>query len=225
MPIFPDRQEIDWDGLFTLFLTLLVVGMGLGLPLLITYIHALRTARASSCETRSDASLLVFGKRLLNGQIDSDYRRRLDKTLELIEQNPKRIVILLGGSPPNERRSEAMAGLNYLEVKGIKNRSAIQLEEGSRNTLENLRQARTMLQSTRPGPTALITNRYHLARSRMIANSLGLKHVLCPAESRFTLTPAVLGKLMFETFYILWFTTGKTWARMTGNERMLNRVT
>ncbi|MEN8168238.1 MAG: YdcF family protein [Pseudomonadota bacterium] len=225
MPIVPDHQEIDWDALFTLLLTLLVIGLGIGLPMLISYLHALRTASASICDTRHGSSLLVFGKRLRRGVVDSDYRGRLDKTLELMAQDPKRTVILLGGSPRSEHLSEAMAGLSYLKAKGIEHGGTIQLEERSRNTLENLRQARQMLQSTNSGPTVLITNRYHLARSRMIANSLGLKHILCPAEARFVLTPAVVGRLAFEAFYILWFTTGKSWARMIGSERMLKRVT
>ncbi|MEN8179449.1 MAG: YdcF family protein [Pseudomonadota bacterium] len=225
MPSDPDHQGIDWDGLFTFFLTLLVVGFGAGLPLLITYLYALRISQASVCGAKKDSSLLVFGKRLVNDSVDLDYRVRLDKAQELIVQNPQRRVILLGGSPQDERLSEAMAGLNYLETKGVENHDSIQLEEGSRNTLENLRHAREMLQSKNHHPVILITNRYHLARSRMIASSLGIENVLSPAESRFFFGFSVMGKLLFEAFYILWFTTGKSWARMTRNERMLNRVT
>ncbi len=221
----PEPQGIDWDSLFTFFLTLVVVMFGLGLPLFVTYLHALRIAITSRCRTQHRACLLVFGKRLTNGVVDQDYRLRLDKAAELIEQDPDRSVILLGGTPRSEQVSEARTGLNYLKEKGVDGLSGILLEEGSRNTLENLRHARKILQSTDSSPTLLITNRYHLARSRMIASSLGIKHALCPAEASFPFTPSVMGRLVFEAFYILWFTAGKTWARLTGNQRMLRRVT
>lgn len=225
MSLDPDPKGVDRDGLFTFLLTIPVVVLGLGLPLLITYLHALRIAMASHCHGRHGACLLVFGKRLVHGAVDRDYRLRLNKTHELIQQNPHRRVILLGGAPRTACLSEAMAGLNYLKEKGVEHADSIQLEEGSRNTLENLRHARNMLEAAGANTALLITNRYHLARSRMIAKSLGIEHTLCPAEASIQLTPSMMGKLLFESYYILWFSVGKIWARLTDNQRMLKRVT
>jgi uncharacterized SAM-binding protein YcdF (DUF218 family) len=173
----------------------------------------------------SGSCLLVFGKRLKQGSVDADYRLRLDRTAEFLAHDPQLRVILLGGAPMHEQISEAKAGLDYLKAKGAVSPDHIQLEERSRNTLENLRQARKILERENCADLILITNRYHLARSRMIANSLGLQHLLCPAEAAFSFTAPVLGKLVFEAFYMLWFNTGKTWARMIGSRRMLQRIT
>ncbi len=225
MSIEPGRHGIDWDGLFTFLLSLLLLVLALGLPLIFAYFHAMRIAMTSTCDEQADSSLLVFGKRLINTKIDQDYRLRLDKAAQLIANNPARNVILLGGSPCQDCLSEAMAGLTYLATKGLASHSNILLEEGSRNTLENLRQARKMLNSTAASPALLITNRYHLARVRMIADSLGIKTALCPAEISFSFTASGMAKLAFEAYYLLWFRVGKAWARLTGNARMLRRVT
>jgi len=225
MRIDQDYQGLDWDSLFTFLLTLLIIGGTLGLSLLVFYLHAWWIARSSHYDKPTDSCLLVFGKRLQQGSVDTDYRFRLDRTAGFLMQNSQTRVILLGGSPMHESLSEARAGLDYLEAKGLGSPERIRLEEHSRNTLENLRQARKILQKDNCRDLLLITNRYHLARSSMIANSLGLEHLICPAEAQFSLTGEVLGKLIFEAFYMLWFSTGKTWARLIGSQRMLKRVT
>ncbi|MDJ0805477.1 MAG: YdcF family protein [Gammaproteobacteria bacterium] len=225
MPVDPDPKGIDWDGIFTFLLTLLVVALSFGLLWFLTYLHTLNIARSSRCAGNRDAVLLVFGKRLQQDRIDHDYRLRLDKALELLSRNPKRSIILLGGSPGDGHLSEARAGQDYLEAAGLPEHSRIQLEEHSRNTLQNLKHARELLRALSTGPVLLITNRYHLARSRMIARSLAVEHDLCPAEATCDLRFSMMRRLVFEAFYILWFSTGKTWARLTRSERMLKRVT
>jgi hypothetical protein len=72
----------------------------------------------------------------------------------------------------------------------------------------------------------LITNRYHLARVAQMADSLSLPHHSCAAEGiGAALRPSWLARWPLEAFYVTWFATGKLWARLTGNQRMLARVT
>jgi len=70
----------------------------------------------------------------------------------------------------------------------------------------------------------LVSSRSHLARIGMIATSLGIPHRLWPAEDRFAPNAANLLALSTEAFYVLWFATGRGWARITRNRRMLARV-
>ncbi len=225
MYLDPDQQKIDWDGLWTLFLATLVVILGLGIPLIVSYLRVLTTARVATTQFIGDSWLLVFGKRLTNGSVDADYRMRLDKAAELVTQNQARVVVLLGGATHQGTISEAKAGLGHLSSMGITNRDNIVLEESSRNSLENLHYVRDILHSNKVGSVALISNRYHLARCQIIANSLGIKHVLCPAEERLSITPLLLWKMLIEAYYIIWFATGKAWATLTNNKRMLKRIT
>ena len=167
----------------------------------------------------------VFGKRLVAGAADNEYRLRLEKALQLIREQPERLVLLLGGASSAGATSEAKCGLLYLQQHDLPEQCNIRLEEQSKNTLDNLRNARHMLQREQIGQVALISNRYHLARCRLIANSLKIEHTLCAAESTWAFNPATLLKLLIEAAYIHWFVVGKNWARLIGNTRMLGRVT
>jgi uncharacterized SAM-binding protein YcdF (DUF218 family) len=223
----PVKRKIDFDGLFTLILTLLLISFTLFLPLLVVYFHTLRIARTQPGSITGVDNLFVFGKKLIDGNIDNEYKRRLDSAHGLITKNPQIRLILLGGAPREGGISEAQAGLDYLRSRGIDQKHKIQLEERSRNTLENLRHAQQLLfpDGIESTPIILVTNRYHLARSALIADSLGFTPVLYPADGEFPASSWDWGKLLKEAFYIFWFQTGKSWARIIRNQRMLDRVT
>ncbi len=223
----PVRRKIDFDGLFTLILTLLLISFTLFLPILVVYLRTLRIARAQPGSITGVDNLFVFGKKLIDGNIDNEYKRRLDSAYGLITTNPEIRLVLLGGTPSEGGISEAQAGLDYLRSRGIDQEHKIQLEERSRNTLENLRHAQQILfpDGIDSTPIILVTNRYHLARSALIADSLGFTPVLYPADSGFPASSWDWGKLLKEAFYILWFHTGKSWARVIRSRRMLDRVT
>jgi uncharacterized SAM-binding protein YcdF (DUF218 family) len=223
MQFDPEQGKIDWDGLFTFFLTLILLAATLGVALIISLRHVYRIARDATCKSL-DNQLLVFGKRLDNGSIDQDYEKRLDKTVQLMREEEERQLLLLGGRPKGSTTSEAQAGQEWLTTQGI-DASRMTREEHSRNTLENLRHARVMLSEITNSRVTMISNRYHLPRIATIAGSLGIEHHLCACEAKFNLTPMTLFRLILEAWYILWFKTGRSWARITRNQRMLDRVT
>jgi uncharacterized SAM-binding protein YcdF (DUF218 family) len=126
---------------------------------------------------------------------------------------------LLGGRSPHRSVSEAEVGANYLVACGICS-SRIRCEDRSRHTLENLQQYRSTLAATETEPAALVTSRFHLARASMMARGLDIPHCLCAAESRLSIGWPMLQ----EAFLIHWYVTGRTFARWTGNTRMLARI-
>jgi uncharacterized SAM-binding protein YcdF (DUF218 family) len=222
MQFDPEKGNVDWDGLLTFILTLLLLPVTLGIPLLVSMRYVIVTAREAACES-GDRQLLVFGKRLIRGAVDQDFQRRLSKTAALMREDENRQLLLLGGSA-KDGISEAEAGQAWLVAAGI-DASRMTREERSQNTLENLRHARVMLNRTRDSKVTLISNRYHLPRIATIAESLGIEHSLCACEGQFVLTPSLIFRLILEAWYILWFKTGRSWARLTHNQRMLDRVT
>jgi uncharacterized SAM-binding protein YcdF (DUF218 family) len=161
---------------------------------------------------------LVFGKKLRHGAVDDDFRCRLERLLQL----PRRPTILLGGETGGPV-SEAGAGRDWLLRRGF-DVAGLHLEESSRNTLENLKNARRMLASGRGGAVVIVSNRYHLKRCAVLAGNLGFSFDLCAAEDRFRWDASSVGKCLGEAFYLHWFYTGKYWARLTGNRRMLDRI-
>jgi uncharacterized SAM-binding protein YcdF (DUF218 family) len=221
------KRSIDYDGLITFILSSLLILCTLFLPLVVVYIRAVRIAKTQSGIIAGVENLFVFGKKLINGAIDDEYKRRLDSAHDLITKHPEIRLVLLGGPSKEGGISEARAGLEYLKSRGIDQDHKVQLEERSRNTLENLRHAQQLLfpDGAESSPIILLTNRYHLPRSALIADSLGFAPVLYPAERRFPSSMWDWGKLLKETFYMFWFQTGKSWARIIRNQRMLDRVT
>jgi uncharacterized SAM-binding protein YcdF (DUF218 family) len=218
-----EQGAVDWDGLVTFLLTLLLLAFTLGIPLLISLRAVHRTAVCATANTTAK-QLLVFGKRLRHQQTDGDYRVRLQKAADLLREDPERQLLLLGGAAAEGQLSEAVAGERFLRSMGI-DQQTLSREEQSRNTLENLRHARNLLFARSGETVALISNRYHLARIETMATSLGIEHQLCAAETQFHFDWRRLPRLFMEAWYILWFHTGKRWARLIRNQRMLDRVT
>lgn len=217
--------DIDWDGVGTFAMTVLVGFAFAGLPFVISGFWVLGKGLGARNDTGSDL-LVVFGKRLAGDRPDGDYQARLRTAARLAAGRPGHRILILGGHTGGGRLTEAAAGealLRDLPDGGVLN---IGREEASVDTLTNLRNVRDMLRGSDPLPLTLITNRYHLARVGQMAGSLGLPHHCCAAEGiRSALRPSALVRWPMEAFYVTWFATGKLWATLTRNRRMLARVT
>jgi vancomycin permeability regulator SanA len=166
----------------------------------------------------------VFGRKLRAGAPDRDYRQRLDRAADLFRRDPSLRLLLLGGATTSGGMSEAQAGLNYLLTLGLPRSLAPRLEQSSRHTLENLRHARDLLRGAPPAPLILLSSRYHLARCARIAEGLGMTHGLCAAEDRMSFDAATLARCAVEALFLLWYQTGRAWARASGNRAMLGRI-
>ena len=166
--------------------------------------------------------MLVPGMRLSTGEPNHDYRLRLNRANLLHKQHGSKIL-LMGGITAGESLSETVAGKQFLENKGV-SPSSLHMEDGSRNTLENLRNTREQLRNLNIERYALISNRYHLARCQALANGLGMYPVLCAAEENFKAPPSTWPRLILETYYLHWYHTGKLWSRVTGNSHSLDRI-
>ncbi len=207
----------DHDALFVLMVSVIVVVISCGLFFLFFTFFVIRKAlETAAVPSSSDTVYLVFGKKLANGKPDSEYRCRLDRLLSCDFRN----AILMGGKTAGAKISEAQAGYEYLLEQNVLLNN-IRLEDHSRNTLENLKNARQLLNRQN---TVIISNRYHLARCSILASSLGIRHQLCAAEDKFRLNGKNLVNCLQEAFYLHWFYSGKYWAMLTRNQRMLNKI-
>jgi uncharacterized SAM-binding protein YcdF (DUF218 family) len=216
---------LDWDGIGTFALTVLTATATAGLPFLAALLWVLWVGLRATDDPGSGL-LVVFGKRLVSGQPDADYRARLVTAARLAVDRADQRILILGGRTGVARLTEAEAGERLLRSLPGGAALDIGLEQASADTLTNLRNLRQRLAGTDPRPVTLITNRYHLARVGQTAGSLGLAHGLCAAEGAgAALRLAALGRWPLEAFYVTWFATGKLWAVVTRNRRMLGRVT
>ena len=122
--------------------------------------------------------IIVLGCGLLGGQrVSPLLRGRIDKALEVYEKTGHRSkIVLSGGKGGNERISEASAMASYLDEKGYKENEDYILEDKSRNTYENLKNTRDMLDT--PDHTKkflIVTSNFHVFRSLLYSRKLKIK--------------------------------------------------
>jgi uncharacterized SAM-binding protein YcdF (DUF218 family) len=196
-----------------------------GLVYLGYLLHVLRVARSAPCRPERGECVLLFGKHAPHGRIDRDFDARLQRAVSLWHAQRPGTVLLLGGGGANEP-SEAEIARRELLARGIDAGAALQLEAQSRDTLQNLRNARDLLRDGTTGlRVTLLSNRYHLARCALFARQLGFDSELCAAESAFSWSPRTLLRIAGEAGYVCWSDIGTRWARLIGHRRMLARVT
>lgn len=80
-----------------------------------------------------------------DGTLSKSLKRRLDRTLEFAEQNPGSVLVLSGGQGRKQPRSEAEFMADYLVSRGVPP-ARLRLEIQSKNTFENLRYSRALIE-------------------------------------------------------------------------------
>ncbi|HEU4773092.1 MAG TPA: YdcF family protein, partial [Lysobacter sp.] len=84
------------------------------------------------------------GKHAPAGRIDRDFEARLDRAVSLWRERTPSRVVLLGGGAPGEPTEAALARDGLL-ARGWTDEVPLQLEARSRDTMQNLRNARGLL--------------------------------------------------------------------------------
>jgi uncharacterized SAM-binding protein YcdF (DUF218 family) len=196
-----------------------------GLVYLGYFVHVWRVARNAPCETGQCDCLLLFGKHAPQGEPDREFGERLDRAAALWRSRKPRQLVLLGGGPPGVA-SEAEVARAGLLARGLVEESPWLLEAHSRDTLQNLRNARDLLDAMDDrGRVVLLSSRYHLARCALLARQLGLEAEPVAAESRLRYGPRMLLRLAGEAGYVCLTDIGTRWSRLIRSRRMLERVT
>lgn len=219
------QKKVDKDGMLTLLLSTVLICLTLGLSWLWMSRRAYVTAKKASSTSYSPIPLIVFGKQLIQNQIDTDYQLRLDRTLDVVKRTPSVPIILLGGRTEDNLISESEAGQGYLLTQQPELETHLILEKASRNTLENLQQAKQYLIAQQHCLNVrLVSSRYHLYRCKLIAAGLGIKAELIAAETEFVLSWQQSYKIIIEGFLNHWYYTGAFISGLLNNQRMLSKI-
>lgn len=102
-------------------------------------------------------------------------RRRLDKAVVYLNENPDTIVIVSGGQGGNEPVAEAVGMREYLINAGIAE-ARIMVEQNSSNTYENLVFSGQMFDREN-SRAVIVTNNFHVFRALKIAEKQGYRNV------------------------------------------------
>lgn len=210
---------MDADALLVLSISCLagVATLGLGFFWFLYRVNA-RALAAPSEFPHADA-VVVLGQRLKNGRISGDFRLRLDRALRLVRQNRSVRLFIVGGRRENGI-TEAEAGSRYLIGRGV-DPDRIVTEHKSANTVQNLLEIRPALNRYRR--VAVVSNRYHLERIATLASGMSLPLAACGAERKYR-ARGTLPRSLVEAFYLHWYWSGRTYAHLTKNTRMLGKI-
>ena len=158
--------------IFQTALTLVLV------PLICIEIYVINIGRSDLSVLPADA-VVVLGAGVNGTQPSLSLYTRLTAALDYLEENPGIPVVLTGGLGYGEEITEARCMYDWLTAHGVDGRRLI-LEEQAGNTAENFAFSRELLEKQGIDPAedqvAVVTNDFHIARSRLIAARQGYGH-------------------------------------------------
>lgn len=216
------ENKIDIDGYSMLLLSTVIMIATAGISYLFCLKKIIHTAKTTTHDCREDVMVCVLGKKLINEKPDEEYLLRLNRASHILNQDARSQVILLGGQTGKAKISEAYAGKKFLLKHNI-DLSRIYLEEASINTLENIKNAIILLKE-KDKKIVVVTNRYHLARVKQMAQGFGLEVMLCAAEDKLNINLVSVFKLIIEALHVHWYLSGHYYAHLTNNNRIIKRV-
>jgi vancomycin permeability regulator SanA len=149
---------------------LLVVGFVAGCAIVVWL--AAHHDDASDIE-RADA-IVVLGAAQYDGEPSPVFAGRLDHAALLFDQGRADRVLVLGGSQPGDRFTEAAAGAGYLAEAGVPSDAIVEVPHG-RTTFESLEAAARVMGDAQLDSAFLVSDPWHNARVERMANDLGIE--------------------------------------------------
>ena len=139
-------------------------------------------------------AVLVLGARVYqSGAPSATLAERLKTAQDFLAAHPHAVAVLCGGQGDNEPCPEAEAMRDYLTARGVQE-SRLILEDRSNNTIQNIENAKRLLDARFPDGyrTAVISSDFHLARARRLLLHAGLDPYAIPADTPYFLQRVAL---------------------------------
>ena len=153
---------------------------------------------------------IVLGAAAWHDKPSPVLRERLNHAITLFKNRRIKFLILTGGYGKGAEFSESEVGLEYCVTQGIP-RENIRVERESLNTIDNLREAQTIMKDEGWVTALLISDPWHLKRARRMASDIDLTvYVSATPSSRFQSFGA-RSKFLFGEFalYHCYLLTGR----------------
>jgi len=142
----------------------------------------LRVVQVGQSDERSTAdAIVVLGAAQYDGDPSPVFRARLDHAAELFDDGVAAHIVTIGGRRSGDRTTEGEAGASYLADRGIDSSALTAVGEGE-DTLASLRAADSLLIDNGWTSVVLVTDPWHAARSRLMAEDLGMSVQVSPVR-------------------------------------------
>jgi uncharacterized SAM-binding protein YcdF (DUF218 family) len=132
-------------------------------------------------QARPVDAIVVLGAAQYDGRPSPQLAARLDHVVVLWKRGLAPMVITTGGKRLGDRFTEAEASAKYLETKGVP-AAAIQQVSGA-TSYDELVAARDLLRSRDLRRVVLVSDPYHLLRTRLVSQELGLVAYVSPTPT------------------------------------------
>ena len=120
--------------------------------------------------------IVVLGAQVQGDGPSLTLKKRLDRTLEFLQEYPDKTVIVSGGQGADEAHTEASVMAQYLLAHGAKPSQVIEEDQAS-NTRENLLFSAALAEArgTDTSRVLIVTSDFHMCRAKYIAKTLGME--------------------------------------------------
>jgi len=151
-------------------------------------------------EEKSDVAI-VLGAAINNGVPFPVFRERINHSIYLYKKGVVEKIIYTGGIGKGQIQSESEVAKSYAINKGVK-KEDILIEEKSKYTVENLSEAKKIMESLNLTSALLVTDPFHMKRGVMYAKN---NDIHCnPSPTKTSMYKSKLPKfmqLMYESFF------------------------
>jgi uncharacterized SAM-binding protein YcdF (DUF218 family) len=148
-----------------------------GLVLVLAIYRQARTDQARPAE-----AIVVLGTAQYNGWPGPVFQARLDRAIALWREGYAPVLVVTGGKRPGDGYTEAEAAWAYLTDAGIPP-EAIVAENAASDTWESMVGIAPLLQPLGIDEVIVVSDGFHLFRSRLMARDVGLRAWGSPAEA------------------------------------------
>ncbi|HEX3789062.1 MAG TPA: YdcF family protein [Pseudonocardiaceae bacterium] len=126
--------------------------------------------------------ILVLGAAEYNGRPSPVLQARLDHALTLYQEGVASEIITVGGRKPGDEYTEAQAGDRYLASNGVPASNMIAVNSGN-DTLNSMRAAAAVLRAHGWSTAVLVSDPWHMYRSKTMAVDSGIDAWTSPTHS------------------------------------------
>src|ERR671910_303746 len=126
-------------------------------------------------------AIVVLGTAQYNGWPGPVFQARLDRAIELWRAGYAPVLVVTGGKMPGDGFTEAEAAWAYLTDAGVP-AEAIVTENAASDTWESMQGIAALLRPLGIDQVIVVSDGFHLFRTRMMARDVGLRTWGSPAE-------------------------------------------
>lgn len=184
--------------------TILIVILALGALTGLSVLTAVCVCAGRRYEPKPADCIVVLGAHVwMDGRMSNALTYRCEAALQAWRDGLAPVLIVCGAQGSNEPETEAAAMRRWMIAQGVPEDRII-AEDQSRNTRENLINAREIMAARGYSTAAICTSDYHLTRALWLARDEGIPAVGIPAQSTRDVVSFVRGRVRETCSWILY---------------------